>query len=174
MKKTNVDMSGPVIRVSVEDDYSVVSQDISPKLIDEVVADLKIERDAATQFLITYVGCTLRNAGDEKGAQVEFLKITLEALKERKAWALACVKSFSKSLLPIVGDAVKKAKEEGQDPATVVSLELQIPMEAARSFVACAELKEQGMSDEKIEEALVDGIAKGDPEQMAKQSFLGS
>jgi hypothetical protein len=173
MKKTTVDLSGPVIKVSVDDGTSVLTHDIPPALVDEVVKDLKIERDAATQFLITYVGCTLRNVGDDKGAEVEFLKLTMEALKERKSWAMACVKTFSRTLLPMIGESVKKAKAAGQDPVTVISVEFELPMDAAKSFAACAELKEQGMSDEKIEEALIEGITDQDPEELAKKSVLG-
>lgn len=169
MKKTSVKMGNPII-VSVEEEGgTVISQDISQEMIDAMAEEMKLPADAATQFIITYFGCNLRNLGNDEAAQKEFNSILMKKVTESEEWALKCLSVFSGTLLPLVVEVVEKAEKSGQDPVTAVSVALEFPMEAAKPFVACAVLMRSGVTAEQIDEILLAGMKGESAESIAER-----
>lgn len=172
MKKTTVDMTGPAIKVSVQDGPVTLDQTIDMGAIRDVSKEFGVPEDAATKFLIVMTGATLRNVGDEAAAMADMMIQVTEALKADEVWAMAYVESFAGLFLPEIAKQVKAAQAAGQDAVTAVSIASGMPMEGAKALVACVGLLDAGLTKQQIAEFFIAGVKGEDGAEIVKRLGL--
>jgi hypothetical protein len=138
------------------------------EILKETMKDLGISRDAAAVFVGKTFEYMLKYNDDEK-AMAAFSKDAYAAVQNEEAWAIEYLGAFNRKMLPQIAEAYDEAMENGQDPATVISIKLGVPMDAASAFLVAVQALKSGTPLEQVTLAMVLGAQEMDIEEIKRR-----
>lgn len=138
------------------------------KMLKATMEEFGISRETAAIFIGKTFEYMLKH-NDDKAAMDAFIKDVYAAVQNEEPWAVEYIGAYNRRMLPEMVKAYDKAVDLEQDPATVISITLSIPMDAATASIAAIKAFRSGSSLEEVTLAMVLGAQEADTEEIKRR-----